>query len=148
MLNTTIEENGERALRYEVQRFKGSFGLQSAFTGFGPAVDAAWDNITDGMMIVSADFEPLNMLRQSCKPRKLRKLTALGPVGGAIGITKEQWEAVNEYPEYPVMLEQDHGSGRYLASLDVFHQFHCVVSITATQQNYQHDLTLHSGLTS
>jgi hypothetical protein len=56
-----------------------------------------------------------------------------GPVGGAIGITKEQWEAVNEYPEYPVMLETDHETGRYLASLDVFHQLHCVVSDRPTK---------------
>ncbi|KAJ5761269.1 hypothetical protein N7520_008425 [Penicillium odoratum] len=88
--------DGERAIEYETQRFKGSFGLESPFTGIGPAVDAAWDNITNG------------------------------PAGGAIGITKEQWEAVNQYPEYPVMLETDHGTGRYLASLDVFHQLHFV----------------------
>lgn len=38
----------EDGVEYEVQRFKGSFGLQSAFTGIGPEVDAVWDNITDG----------------------------------------------------------------------------------------------------
>lgn len=53
-------------------------------------------------------------------------MTSTAPVGGAIGITKAQWEAVNEYHEYPVQLEQDHGTGQYLASLDVFHQLHCV----------------------
>ncbi|KAL8923288.1 MAG: hypothetical protein Q9208_004688 [Pyrenodesmia sp. 3 TL-2023] len=86
----------EDGVEYEVQRFKGSFGLQSPFTGVGLEVDAAWDNITDG------------------------------PTGGAIGITREQWEAVNPHHEYPVLLEHDHGTGRYLASLDVFHQLHCV----------------------
>lgn len=49
-----------------------------------------------------------------------------GPVGGAIGITKEQWEGVNNYPDSPVLLDRDHGTGQYLASLDVFHQLHCV----------------------
>lgn len=28
--------------------------------------------------------------------------------------------------EYPVLLEKDYGTGQYLASLDVFHQLHCV----------------------
>jgi hypothetical protein len=46
-------------------------------------------------------------------------------VGGAIGITKQQWEAVNNY-DYPVLLDKDHGTGQYLASIDVFHQLHCV----------------------
>ena len=27
---------------------------------------------------------------------------------------------------YPVLLDRDHGTGQYLASLDVFHQLHCV----------------------
>lgn len=53
-------------------------------------------------------------------------MTSTAPVGGAIGITKAQLEAVNEYHKYPVQLEQDHGTGQYLASLDVFHQLHCV----------------------
>ncbi|KAI1503730.1 hypothetical protein F5X99DRAFT_406730 [Biscogniauxia marginata] len=88
--------DAEQGVEYEVQRFRGSFGLKTPYTGIGPEVDAAWDNITDG------------------------------PVGGAIGITKEQWEAVNEYHEYPVLLDKDHGTGQYLASLDVFHQLHCV----------------------
>lgn len=57
-----------------------------------------------------------------------RMTTYTGPTGGAIGITREQWEAVNPYHEFPVMLEEDYGLGRYLASLDVFHQLHCVVS--------------------
>ena len=35
-------------VEYEVQRFKGNFGLQSPFTGVGPEVDAAWYNLTDG----------------------------------------------------------------------------------------------------
>ncbi|KAI1821802.1 hypothetical protein F4861DRAFT_541578 [Xylaria intraflava] len=88
--------DAEQGVEYEVQRFRGSFGLQTPWTGIGPEVDAAWDNITDS------------------------------PVGGAIGITKEQWEAVNEYHDYPVLLDKDHGTGQYLASLDVFHQLHCV----------------------
>jgi hypothetical protein len=58
LLSSAIESDGERALDYEVQRFKGSFGLQSPFTGIGPAVDAAWDNITDGRPIAAADFAP------------------------------------------------------------------------------------------
>lgn len=61
----------------------------------------------------------------------------LGPIGGAIGITKEQWEAVNEYHDYPVLLEKDHGTGQYLASLDVFHQLHCVDLLRkATHREY------------
>ncbi|KOS45836.1 hypothetical protein ACN38_g3159 [Penicillium nordicum] len=86
----------EDGVEYEVQRFKGSFGIMNEFTGYGPGVDAAWDNITDG------------------------------PTGGAIGITKEQWEAVNQFHDFPVMLDHDYGNGQYLASLDVFHQLHCV----------------------
>ncbi|KAI0907267.1 hypothetical protein F4823DRAFT_28214 [Ustulina deusta] len=85
--------DAEEGVEYEVQRFRGSFGLQTPWTGVGPEVDAAWDNITDR---------------------------------GAIGITKEQWEAVNQYHDYPVLLDKDHGTGQYLASLDVFHQLHCV----------------------
>ncbi|KAI9683739.1 MAG: hypothetical protein M1822_005929 [Bathelium mastoideum] len=85
--------DAEEGIDYEVQRFHGTFGLKSPYTGVGAEVDAAWDNITDG---------------------------------GAIGITREQWEAVNPYHEYPVMLDRDHGTGQYLASLDVFHQLHCV----------------------
>lgn len=57
----------------------------------------------------------------------------LGPTGGAIGITREQWEAVNEHHDFPVMFDKDHGTGRYLASLDVFHELHCVVSTTTTK---------------
>lgn len=62
----------------------------------------------------------------SCPQIQTSNNNFAAPVGGAIGITKEQWEAVNEYPEYPVLLEEDHGTGQYLASLDVFHQLHCV----------------------
>lgn len=58
--------------------------------------------------------------------RRSPEMTSTAPVGGAIGITKAQLEAVNEYHKYPVQLEQDHGTGQYLASLDVFHQLHCV----------------------
>ncbi|EMR64860.1 hypothetical protein UCREL1_8172 [Eutypa lata UCREL1] len=88
--------DADAGMEYEVTQFRGSFGFKTAWTGIGPEVDAAWENITDG------------------------------PVGGAIGITKEQWEAVNEFHEYPVLLDEDHGTGQYLASLDVFHQLHCV----------------------
>ncbi|OAA56509.1 hypothetical protein LEL_10959 [Akanthomyces lecanii RCEF 1005] len=96
--------DAEAGVEYETQRFRGSFGLQSPFTGIGPETDAAWDNITDG---------------------------------GAIGITKEQWEAVNEYHDYPVLLEKDYGTGQYLASLDVFHQLHCVDLLRkATHREY------------
>jgi hypothetical protein len=45
--NNTVPD-AENGVEYHVQRFKGSFGLQSPFTGVGPEVDAAWDNITDG----------------------------------------------------------------------------------------------------
>ncbi|KAK5120448.1 hypothetical protein LTR85_006387 [Meristemomyces frigidus] len=86
----------DEGVEYETRRFKGSFRLQSPWTGVGPETDSAWGNITNA------------------------------PVGGAIGITKEQWEAVNEYHDYPVMLDEDHGTGQYLASLDVFHQLHCL----------------------
>ncbi|KAE9374151.1 hypothetical protein N431DRAFT_464439 [Stipitochalara longipes BDJ] len=86
----------EDGVIYKTQQFIGSFNHQTPFTGVGPEVDAAWGNITDA------------------------------PTGGAIGITKEQWEEVNPFHEWPVMLEEDHGTGRYLASLDVFHQLHCV----------------------
>lgn len=66
----------------------------------------------------------------------------LAPVGGAIGITKEQWEAVNDVGEYPVLLEKHHGTGKYLASLDVFHQLHCVVRpATAPKTRYDDTLT-------
>ena len=51
-----------------------------------------------------------------------------GPIGGAIGVTREQWKSVNSVGESPVMLNEDHGTGQYLASLDVFHQLHCVVN--------------------
>lgn len=47
-------------VEYEVQRFKGSFGLQSPFTGVGPEVDAAWYNLTDGE---SSSFFSLLSLR-------------------------------------------------------------------------------------
>ncbi|KAL1967380.1 hypothetical protein VTN77DRAFT_3165 [Rasamsonia byssochlamydoides] len=86
----------EDGVEYETQQFVGTFNHQTAFTGVGPEVDRAWDNITNG------------------------------PTGGAIGITKEQWEAVNPYHEWPVMLEEPVETGQYLASLDVFHQLHCV----------------------
>lgn len=34
---------------FEQVRFNGTFGLESAFTGVGPDVDAAWDEITGGI---------------------------------------------------------------------------------------------------
>lgn len=43
-----VVPNAEEGIEYEVQRFKGTFGLQSPFTGVGPEVDAAWNHITDG----------------------------------------------------------------------------------------------------
>lgn len=46
-------------VEYEVQRFKGNFGLQSPFTGVGPEVDAAWYNLTDGKS--SSSFSPLQL---------------------------------------------------------------------------------------
>lgn len=51
-----------------------------------------------------------------------------GPTGGAIGIVKEQWQVVNPHRDTSALFEEDHGTDRYLASLDVFHQLHCVVS--------------------
>ncbi|KAF3763880.1 hypothetical protein M406DRAFT_357276 [Cryphonectria parasitica EP155] len=99
--------DAEQGVEYEVQRFKGTFGWENEYTGIGPETDAAWDKITDG------------------------------PAGGAIGITKEQWEAVNQFHDYPVLLEKDHGTGQYLASLDVFHQLHCVDLLRkATHREY------------
>jgi hypothetical protein len=58
----------ENGVEYEIRRFKGSFGLQSEFTGFGPDVDAAWDNITEGKLfldrtLVSASIQhELNLI--------------------------------------------------------------------------------------
>jgi hypothetical protein len=40
--------DADPSLDYEVQRFKGTFGVKNQFTGWGPEVDAAWDKITDG----------------------------------------------------------------------------------------------------
>ncbi|KAF2026865.1 hypothetical protein EK21DRAFT_115363 [Setomelanomma holmii] len=99
-------------IEYEVRRFKGTFGLESKYTGFGPEADAAWDNITESK---SQSFS-WNLQSNNTK----------GPTGGAIGVTREQWEAVNPFSESAVTLEKDRGTGNYLASLDVFHQLHCV----------------------
>ena len=107
--------DAEDGVEYEVQRFRGSFGLQTPFTGVGPEVDAAWDNITDGKYTDQAVVE--------------LRVSNIGPIGGAIGITEDEWKVANPNHEYPVMLKEDHSTGRYLASLDVFHQLHCVVSL-------------------
>jgi hypothetical protein len=40
--------DADPSAEYEVQRFKGTFGLKNQYTGWGPKVDAAWDKITDG----------------------------------------------------------------------------------------------------
>lgn len=37
------------------------------------------------------------------------------------------------------MLDEDHGTGRYLASLDVFHELHCVVSTDPSPRAYALD---------
>lgn len=42
---------------------------------------------------------------------------------------------MNEHHDFPVMFDKDHGTGRYLASLDVFHELHCVVSTTTTKSS-------------
>lgn len=68
-------------------------------------------------------------------------LTIRRSTDGIIGITKAQWEAVNDYHDYPVMLDQDHGTGSYLASLEGFHQLHCVVRF---QLCFPRCSTLHS----
>ncbi|WPH02707.1 Hypothetical protein R9X50_00557500 [Acrodontium crateriforme] len=80
----------------EIRRFKGSFGLQSEFTGIGPEVDAAWNNITEA------------------------------PTGGAIGITDSEWLESNSEGEFAVLVDEGVGHGKHLASFDVFHQLHCV----------------------
>ena len=117
-----VVPDAEAGVEYEVQRFRGTFGWKTSWTGIGPEVDAAWDNITDGK---SCPFPKITQAE--------RIVIITGPIGGAIGITKEQWEAVNEYHDFPVMLEKDYGTGQYLASLDVFHQLHCVVSRSVSQ---------------
>ena len=43
--------DADAGMEYEVTQFRGSFGFKTAWTGIGPEVDAAWENITDGMMI-------------------------------------------------------------------------------------------------
>jgi hypothetical protein len=114
-----VVPDAEAGVEYEVQRFRGTFGWKTPWTGIGPKVDAAWDNITDGKIC---------SFYSTVQPERV--VIIAGPIGGAIGITKEQWEAVNEYHDFPVMLEKDHGTGQYLGSLDVCHQLHCVVSIS------------------
>ena len=44
----TTEPATSSQVRYGTIRFNGTFGLESAFTGVGPDVDAAWDEITGG----------------------------------------------------------------------------------------------------
>lgn len=44
----TTEPATSSQVRYETIRFNGTFGLESTFTGVGPEVDTAWDEITGG----------------------------------------------------------------------------------------------------
>jgi hypothetical protein len=48
----SIVEGIDEGVEYEVRRFKGTFGLENEYTGFGPEVDAAWDNITESKLTV------------------------------------------------------------------------------------------------
>jgi hypothetical protein len=69
-LTKPIVENIDEGIDYEVKRFKGTFGLENEYTGFGPEVDAAWDNLTESWFFI---------LTRSRSEADFRKVQPAGP---------------------------------------------------------------------